>query len=312
MPGSDPSPPVPQSSQGTPPKNASDPCDFTVQFWGVRGGIPTPGMDTVRYGGNTSCVTMRVAGKLLIFDAGTGLRVLGMHLLSKMPVEAHLFFTHCHWDRIQGFPFFVPAFIPINRFHIHGASAPNGASMKQRLKEQMLPPNFPVPIQIMGSDLKFYELEPEDTIELEDVTIETSFLNYPHRTTGYRVSCQGYAAVYATDTLLNTNSLDGNLLRLARNADLLIYDANYSELTENNSKSFKTDWKDFTWKTGIEVAKAAGVKQLVMCHHDPAHDDDFLDRVEAQVKSAFPNGLLAREGMILDLGDRQGAVGDPD
>lgn len=304
MPGSDISPPVPQSSQGMPHKKGRSPCEFTIQFWGVRGGIPTPGTDNVRYGGNTSCMTMRVAGQLLIFDGGTGLRVLGMHLLSKMPVEAHIFFTHCHWDRIQGFPFFVPAFIPINRFHIHGGSASNGASIEQRLKEQMLPPNFPVPIQIMGSDMKFYELEPEDAVELDGVRVETSVLNYLNRTTGYRVSCEGYSAVYATDTLLGTNSLDRNLLHLARNADLLIYDANYSQLKESNSKSFKTDWKDFIWKSGIEVAKAAGVKQLVMCHHDPAHNDDFLDRVESQVKSAFPNGLLAREGMILEIGDR--------
>jgi phosphoribosyl 1,2-cyclic phosphodiesterase len=94
---------------------------FTVRFWGVRGSIPTPGLETARYGGNTACVELQVAGKRLIFDGGTGLRVLGKHLVPEMPVQAHLFFTHTHWDRIQGFPFFIPAFIEGNRFDIYGA-----------------------------------------------------------------------------------------------------------------------------------------------------------------------------------------------
>ncbi len=126
--------------------------DFFIQFWGVRGKISSPGKDTIRYGGNTSCVEMRVGKKRLIFDGGTGLRVLGNKLLSQMPVEAHLFFTNCHWDNIQGFPFFTPAFIPGNCFHIYGAAASNGSSMEQRLARQMQPPTFPVPIQVMQSE----------------------------------------------------------------------------------------------------------------------------------------------------------------
>ena len=110
---------------------------FQIKFWGVRGSIPCPGEQTVRYGGNTSCVEMQVGGERLIFDAGTGLRILGESLMSQMPVKAHLFFTHSHWDHIQGFPFFTPAFIAGNRFNIYAMPSPNGATMKQRLHDQM-------------------------------------------------------------------------------------------------------------------------------------------------------------------------------
>ena len=154
--------------------------DFFIHFWGVRGSIPVPGNETVRYGGNTSCIEMRVGGKRLIFDGGTGLRVLGKSMLKQMPVEAHIFFSHSHWDHIQGFPFFIPAFIPGNCFHIYGAIAPNGATMQQRLSDQMHHPNFPVPMQIMQSELKFTDVVVGEAIELDEIRIETGPLNHPN------------------------------------------------------------------------------------------------------------------------------------
>ena len=140
---------------------------FTVIFWGVRGSIACPGTETVRYGGNTPCVEMRVGGHRLIFDGGTGLRVLGQSLLSQTPVNAHMLFTHTHWDHIQGFPFFAPAFVKNNRFHIYGPISPNGATIQQRLNDQMLNPNFPVPLQIMGAELKFFDLEIGQSIKID-------------------------------------------------------------------------------------------------------------------------------------------------
>ncbi|MGL5511158.1 MAG: MBL fold metallo-hydrolase, partial [Microcoleaceae cyanobacterium] len=146
---------------------------FIVKFWGVRGNIPTPGKKTVKYGGNTSCVEMRLGDKLLIFDGGTGLRTLGLDLLKKMPVEGHLFFSHTHWDHIQGFPFFVPAFIPVNKFNVYGAIAPDGTTIKERLSDQMLHPNFPVPMQVMRSELNFHDLIPGERIFIDDIELET-------------------------------------------------------------------------------------------------------------------------------------------
>jgi phosphoribosyl 1,2-cyclic phosphodiesterase len=281
--------------------HSSLPLDFVVQFWGVRGSIPTPGSETVRYGGNTSCIEMRIAGKRLIFDGGTGLRVLGKDLLKQMPVEAYMFFTHSHWDHIQGFPFFVPAFIAGNCFHIYGAIAPNGATMRQRLSDQMLHPNFPVPMQVMQSDLKFYDLELGDVVKIDDITVEIGPLNHPNTAIGYRVTWQGRTAVYATDTEHYPDHVDENLLHLARDADVLIYDACYTDEEYYDLKSPKKGWGHSTWQAGLELAKAAGVKRPVMFHHDPNHSDDCLDQIEAEVQAVFPNAILAREGMILPV-----------
>jgi phosphoribosyl 1,2-cyclic phosphodiesterase len=294
----------PQSSQPALETTALDmtqTSDFVIQFWGVRGSIAVPGSDTVRYGGNTSCVEMRVGGKRLIFDAGTGLRVLGKHLLKQMPVEAYMFFSHSHWDHIQGFPFFVPAFIPGNRFHIYGGIAPTGAGMKQRLSDQMHHPNFPVPMQVMQSDMKFTDLAPGDTVELDDVEIETGPLNHPNTALGYRVTWQGKTVVYATDTEHYPDRIDEDVVHLSRNADVLIYDACYTDEEYYNPKASKEGWGHSTWQQALKVAEAAGVKKVIMFHHDPNHDDDFLDAVEAQVQTAHPGSILAREGMIVPV-----------
>lgn len=292
------------STESHPTSSAEQPTPsaaFVIQFWGVRGSIPAPGSETVRYGGNTSCVEMRVGGKRLIFDGGTGLRVLGKSLLKHMPLEAYMFFTHSHWDHIQGFPFFVPAFVKGNCFHIYGAIAPNGATMKQRLHDQMLHPNFPVPMQVMQSDLKFYDLFPGDVLELGDIAIETGSLNHPNTAMGYRITWQGRTAVYATDTEHFPDRLDENLLHLARNADVLIYDACYTDEEYHDPMSPKVGWGHSTWQEAVKAAKAAGVKKLVVFHHDPNHSDDFLDDVESRVEAVFPNSVLAREGMILPV-----------
>ncbi|MGB3510305.1 MAG: MBL fold metallo-hydrolase [Microcoleaceae cyanobacterium] len=274
---------------------------FTIHFWGVRGSIASPGSETVRYGGNTPCIEMRVGEHRLIFDGGTGLRVLGQYLLSQMPLEAHMFFTHSHWDHIQGFPFFIPAFVKNNRFYIYGAVAPNGATIQQRLNDQMLHPNFPVPLQIMGADLKFLDLEIGQTIKMGDVVVENALLNHPGEAVGYRVSWQGYTAAYVTDTEHFADRLDENVLFLARQADVLIYDATYTNEEYYSEKSSKVGWGHSTWQEAVKVAKAAEVKKLVIFHHDPLHNDTFLDNVGEQVSAKFPNSLMAREGLSIQL-----------
>lgn len=278
-----------------------DPQTFMVKFWGVRGSVPTPGVEMVRYGGNTPCVEMQVAGQRIIFDGGTGLRLLGKHLRDEMPVEAHLFFTHTHWDRIQGFPFFAPAFVPGNCFHIYGAAGPNGASIKQRLSDQMLRPNFPVPLQVMQADLKFVDIVPGSVIPIEDVTVEAVSLNRPNGALGYRVTWGGYSVVYATDTERSPDSVEQNLKYLAQDADLLIYDAAYISDHALVDPEAATGEQNHGWQSGIDLAIAARVKQVIMFHHDPAHEDNFLDSIEQDVQSRYPNVKLAREGMVLDV-----------
>lgn len=275
---------------------------FTIHFWGVRGSIACPGQNTVRYGGNTSCVEMRVGGHRLIFDGGTGLRVLGQTLLAEMPVEAHMFFTHSHWDHIQGFPFFIPAFIRGNRFTIYGAIAPNGSTIEQRLNDQMLHPNFPVPLQIMGAGLEFKDLEAGESVLIgSDVVVESALLNHPGEAIGYRVNWQGYAAAYITDTEHFPDRLDENVLWLARNADVMIYDSTYTDTEYYSEQSSKVGWGHSTWQEAIKVAKAANVKKLVIYHHDPLHDDDFMDQIKEDAIGQFPNSIVAWEGLEIDL-----------
>ncbi len=279
----------------------SSSSEFVIQFWGVRGSIPSPGKDTVRYGGNTSCVEMRVGGKRLIFDGGTGLQRLGQSLLSQMPVEAYIFFTHYHWDHIQGFPFFTPAFIPGNCFYIHGTVPPDAESMKHHFIERVLHPNSPVPLAGLQADLKFYDIVPGDTVTLDDITLETGYLNHPNKAMGYRVTWNGHSVFYCTDTEHFPDRMDESVLHLAQNADLLIYDAMYTDEEYHHPKSPKVGWGHSTWQEGVKVAKTAGVKRLVIFHHEPTHSDDFLDGMAEQVLEAHPNSVLAREGMILEV-----------
>jgi phosphoribosyl 1,2-cyclic phosphodiesterase len=274
--------------------------EFVVQFWGVRGSVPSPGKDTVRYGGNTSCVEMRVGGKRLIFDGGTGLRMLGKSLEPSLPTEAYWFFTHYHWDHIQGVPFFTPAFAEGNTLHIHG-EAPKNVAMQEHFCERVLHMNSPVPVKAIRADLKFYDIVCGDTITLDDITIETGRLNHPNGAMGYRITWQGHSAFYCTDTEHFPERLDENVLHLARNADLVIYDAMYTDEEYNSPKSPKQGWGHSTWQEGVKVAKEAGVKQLAIFHHEPSHTDDFLDGIEVEVKDAFPGAFLAREGMNFHL-----------
>jgi len=310
-----------QLINGTSPKEAIDrPSGFTVKFWGVRGDIPTPGFETLRYGGNTACVEISVGGKRLIFDGGTGLRALGKSLLQETPVQAHLFFTHTHWDRIQGFPFFAPAFHPGNRFDIYGAVGANGASIKQLLCDQMLRPHFPMPIQTMRSHLQFHDIAPGSVIHLNDVVVETIALNRSNGALGYRVTWNGHSVVYATDIETFSDQVDQGLLYLANQADLLIYDAaqtiraperSYRDLKFSNpacssnpechSRENSSDQTPQPWHKGIEVAMLAQVKQLALFHHDSDYSDDFLDQIEAESQALFPGTKLAREGITLQM-----------
>lgn len=287
---------------------------FLVRFWGVRGSIACPGAETVRYGGNTSCVEMRVADQVLIFDGGTGLRVLGQSLLKETPMKAHMFFTHSHWDHIQGFPFFVPAFIKGNAFKIYGAIAPNGSTIEQRLNDQMLHPNFPVPLQIMGADMSFCDLEVGESVELDNgVTIENALLNHPGEAVGYRVNWEGHSVAYITDTEHFPDRLDENVLWLCRNADVMIYDATYSDEEYYSEKSSKVGWGHSTWQEAVKVAKAANVGKLIIFHHDPLHNDDFMDRIKADTATQFSNSDVAWEGLTVNvLAEGQGRKAVPE
>jgi phosphoribosyl 1,2-cyclic phosphodiesterase len=278
---------------------------FKIHFWGVRGSIACPGAATIRYGGNTPCVEMLVNGHRLIFDAGTGIHVLGQSLLPHLPVTGHIFFSHSHWDHIQGFPFFSPAFMPGNEFDLYGATMPSGMTIEQRLNDQMMQPNFPVPLQIMGANLRFHNLEYGMEVNLGDINIQTGLLNHPGGAMGYRVNWQNRSAAYITDTEHFSSGIDRAVLTLADGADVLIYDCTYTD----EEYPTRVGWGHSTWQEGIKLAIAAGVKQLVIFHHDPSHNDDFMDAIGISAAKVFPQTIVAREGMALFVTQREGREG---
>ncbi len=246
------------------------------RFWGVRGSIATPGPQTVRYGGNTPCVEVNAGGRLIVLDGGTGLRGLGVDLLSRGgAVEADIFLSHLHWDHIQGIPFFTPAFIPGNTFRIWGESKGNDA-VQRALERQMTDPNFPVPLSIMGSELSFEEVVAGQDLQLGEVAVRTRPLRHPNGCLGLRIEHGGKALAYATDTEHDPEGgdLDPNVVALARDADILIYDSMYTEAEYHDGK---LGWGHSTYREAVRVARAANVKRLFFFHHEPNHDDDFLD-----------------------------------
>ncbi|MGD1902662.1 MAG: MBL fold metallo-hydrolase [Geitlerinemataceae cyanobacterium] len=273
--------------------------EFAVKFWGVRGSIPTPGPTTVRYGGNTSCIEMIVGGRRLIFDAGTGLQQLSHDLMQDLPEESYMFFTHYHWDHIQGFPFFEPAFLPDHKLTIYGSTPENGDSLRKHFLERVLHPNAPIPLSNLSKKLDFVHIKCGSTFQLDDITIQTGPLNHPNTAMGYRVTWNGKSVFYCTDTehLPAEEGMDENVLKLAQDADMLIYDAMYTDAEYHDPKSPKIGWGHSTWQEGVKVAKAANVKTLVVFHHEPAHSDDFLDKLTSEVRSLHESSVLAREGL---------------
>jgi phosphoribosyl 1,2-cyclic phosphodiesterase len=271
---------------------------FLVNFWGVRSLIATPGCENSRYGGNTSCVEITVGSKRLIFDGGTGLRILGKNwLLDSQPLEGHLFFTNSQSNRIQGFPFFAPAFLTNNSFHIYGTAASNGASIKQCLCDQMLQPHFPYPLQVMQSELQFYNVVAGREILLDDVKVCTALINQTQKSIGYRVSWQSHSIAYVTDIQTNLDEFDKEkITQLIQDVDLLITNSPYIPTTAHRYQK-----SDLDWQTGIELAHDCGVKHLVISHHHPDDDDISLDSMQKSIQSVFPKGIVAHEGLVLPV-----------
>ncbi len=271
-----------------------------ARFWGVRGSIPTPTSANQKYGGNTTCLEVRTSsGQLIIFDAGSGIRALGRRLIQETPEGGHrivIFMTHYHWDHIQGFPFFEPMYAPQNFVYLHGFKTPD-VSVERAMGEQMANPFFPVGIEMMRATRNFYTIG-EETLQIGDALVTSRFLNHPQGCLGYRVEEGGRVLVFATDNEHGDAHGDRNIRVLAENADVLIYDAQY---TPEEYKNGKAGWGHSTWEEGVRIAQEVGVKGLVLFHHDPDHDDFTVDSILQEARRQFPNVHAAMEGMEIDL-----------
>lgn len=273
---------------------AERPEGVTVRFWGVRGSIPAPGPETSRYGGNTACVEVRAAGELIILDAGSGIRSLGLALRKKKrPVTGTLLISHAHWDHIQGLPFFLPAMIPGNRFRVYGSG---DRPIRSIFAGQMESPYFPVSLDDLPDTLEFHELR-DIPITIGGVTVRTLRLHHPGLTLGFRIEAAGRSVVYATDQEPHPAAdsgepvLDAALIRFAAGADLLIGDAQYTP----EEYCQHLGWGHSSMTDAVRLALAAGVRRLVLFHHDPERSDAALDHLLARARAE-----VVRRGGVLD------------
>ncbi len=269
-----------------------------VKFWGVRGSIACPSINHIGYGGNTSCIEVNANGHRFILDAGTGIRGLGREFSKDGISDVHILLTHTHWDHINGFPFFEPAYDPNATVHIHAGHLRRSGGIQGVLAAQMDNPMFPVPLSAMMAKMRFEDFQVGRAFDLfDDVKIVTAPLNHPNGSTGYRIEFDGLSACYVTDTEHVPGTMDQNILDLIKDADLVIYDSTYTE----EEFPAKVGWGHSTWNEGVKLCREAGVKQLAIFHHDPDHDDKFMKNLEAEAKAEWDDVIVAREGMEIEL-----------
>jgi diguanylate cyclase (GGDEF)-like protein len=282
-----------------------------VRFWGTRGSIPTPGHRTAIYGGNTSCVEVRTEdGTTLILDCGTGIRMLGLDMLRRpAPQRIHLLIGHTHWDHIQGFPFFTPAFLPGAELNIYGSPAFQ-RSLEDSLSGQMQYSYFPVKLEDLASRIHYTEIE-EGFFRIGDILVETQYLNHTAPTIAYRISADGATLAYVTDhepfwyapgtPLIHPG--DQRHIEFLRGVDVVIHDAQYTV----DEYPAKFGWGHSPADYVTDISMSAKASRLFLFHHDPLHDDDFIKRMEdtqrARVLTAGSTMEVSAgaEGMSFDV-----------
>lgn len=272
-----------------------------IRFWGVRGTIPTPGPTTIKYGGNTSCVQVTTHDKqLIIIDAGSGIRHLGKELMknSQGRITGSILISHTHWDHIQGFPFFAPAFGRSNRFVVVGRKRV-GKQLAETMAGQFIEPYLPFSYNSLPADLIVKEINDGETIIIGDNTkVTVADLNHPGGCLGFRIESNGVVFVYCSDVMHYDDGFDQNLLELAQGADLLVHDSHFASLEERNR--FK-EYGHSSWIEAAQAAIEARVNCLGLFHYAPDLSDSELDEILIKAREVFPRTILTREGMEIEL-----------
>ena len=277
-----------------------------VDFWGVRGSVPSPGPTTTRYGGNTSCVSITVDNKILILDAGTGIRNLGSAIIGQPELEIFVVVTHSHWDHIQGFPFFTPIYQPNRPVHMFPTLHKKNVVLSS-LIDQMDGAHFPITPDQVPSNFNFVTENPLEFLANNGFYLEMVPMNHPGKAFGYKITIDDKIICYFTDNEIDPpyeKSIELNeLTNQCRNADILIHDAQYTE----DDMPLKHGWGHSLISQVTELGKSAEVKNLVYYHHDPERTDDLLDKeLEKVSKTLKENGssvqpYFAYEGLKLTL-----------
>lgn len=275
-----------------------------IRFWGVRGSVAASGEQVARMGGNTSCVEVKSHGERLILDAGTGIRALGEEMLREPgPHRATVLFSHLHWDHVQGFPFFTPAYLPTSQIQLFGPGEHGG--LERALARQMEPPNFPVTLSAMRAQLLFGAAREGAVLELGHFRVTPFALPHPNGCLGYRIEADGRVFVYATDVELSLANLTEEVAAGMRDADALCLDAQYTpEEYAGTRGAPKKGWGHSTMVDAAQVAAAVGARKLFLFHHDPSHDDDTVEQMAHEARRHFAHAEPATEHLRVGLDAR--------
>lgn len=290
------------------------------KFWGVRGSIAVPGPTTVEYGGNTTCIEIRTDNNdLIILDAGTGIHMLGQALLQQLPISAHIFITHTHWDHIQGLPFFTPIFIPGCQLNIYGGLDPvTNEGIERALGVQLQYSYFPIREAELNANITYNTIKPGEPSSVGNAKITPTLLNHPVLNFGYRIDCDEQSIFFTGDYEPTFNIYDpedseykeyqsfideqeSQIISAMKNVDALIIDSSYT--TEEYTA--KKGWGHGTYDSAIKLAKAANVKKLFFTHHEPSRTDDQLKQIYKTLLDKYPDQpfeiVLAKEGIEISL-----------
>ncbi len=280
---------------------------FQIRFWGARGTLASTSKDTVKYGGNTACVEITCGEERLIFDAGSGLRMLGSKIATETAkdksrgskrIPIHLFFSHCHYDHIAGLPFFTPLYDSNNSVSLWSGHLTGANKTERMVDDYMRSPFFPVGPNVFSAKLQYKDFEPGETLRpTKGVVVKTIGLNHHDECIGFRVNYDGRAICYITDTTHIPDKPNEELIAFIRNADLMVYDSTY---TDAEFPQF-SDFGHSTWQEGVRLCKAGNVARFSIFHHRPSRTDQAMDQIVSECKKQFRRTWGAREGLVIKV-----------
>jgi len=276
-----------------------------VKFWGVRGSIPIFCPKNLKYGGNTSCIEVNCDDKTIILDAGTGIMPLGLDIMTGNTViednkkRLYIFFSHVHWDHIQGFPFFRPAFNSEFEINLY-STLHKDIDIEYALRGQMSPPFFPIQLKDMSASMNFNNIKSGENVQIGNVAVKSISLDHPDKSLGYKITCENKSVAYISDHE-HTDKSHQRIVDFLKDTNLVIFDAHYTpeEYSGSDGNGGRKGWGHSTWEEAVALCTEAKIDQLVLTHH--GREDSGVDRIESEAQKGFSNTIAAYEGLEINV-----------